>query len=315
MNETTLIINGVLPIFIFIALGYWIRQSGFLPAQTVGDLKKIVVNLALPSVLFISFLDVELQPKYLVLFIVLFGLCIVLFRVGVWLRQRLNITYSYYPFLITGFEYGMLGVSLFGSAYGLDKIGYLAIVDLGHEIFIWFVFLPLLLTRREGFGGGAQLFTAFIKSPVIIGILLGIIFNLLNARDFLYDSVITGAFIEVLQNLSNLTIPLILIVVGYGIQLDRNGLREALPVVILRLAILIPLALLLNIILLRGILNIEAPFEAALFTLFILPPPFILPLYMQADEAETGYVNNVLTVYTIATVIIFAIYFILNPTL
>ena len=45
--------------------------------------------------------------------------------------------------LITGFEYGMLAISLFGAAYGLDKIGYIAIVDLGHEIFIWFVFLPL----------------------------------------------------------------------------------------------------------------------------------------------------------------------------
>lgn len=315
MNDTTQIINGVLPILILIGLGYWIRRTGFLPEQTIDGLKKIVVNLALPSVLFISFLEVELQSKYLVLFVVIFALCIALFGVGVWLRQRLNVEYSYYPFLMTGFEYGMLGVSLFGSAYGLDQIGYLAIVDLGHEIFIWFVFLALLLMRREGFGGGTQLLTTFFQSPVIIGILLGIVFNLMGARDFLYDSAVTGALIDVLRNLSNLTIPLILIVVGYGLQLDWDRLRKAIPVVTLRLALLIPLALLLNVVLLREILAIEPPFEAALFTLFILPPPFILPLYMQADEAETSYVNNVLTVYTIATVMIFAVYFSLNPTL
>ncbi len=315
MDETTLIINGVLPILILIGLGYWIRRNGFLDPQTIEALKRIVVNLALPAVLFISFLNIELQSQYLVLFVVMFGVCVALFGFGSWLRGRLGVQYGYFPFLITGFEYGMLGVSLFGSAYGLESIGYIAVVDLGHEIFIWFVFLALLLMRGDGFEGGAQLLSTFIQSPVIIGIVLGILFNLLNARDFLYESAITGGILAVLVFLSNLTIPLILIVVGYGIQLDRAGLREALPVVAIRLAILIPLALLLNVVLLREILNLDTPFEAALFTLFILPPPFIVPLYMQADAQETRYVNNVLAVYSLVTVVIFAVYFALNPTL
>ena len=66
------------------------------------------------------------------------------------LRRRLNVPHPYFPFLMTGFEYGMLGVSLFGSAYGLENIGYIAVADLGHELFIWFVFLALLLMTREG---------------------------------------------------------------------------------------------------------------------------------------------------------------------
>jgi len=304
------IINRVLPILFLIGLGYVIRRRQFLPASTIDDLRKMAVNLALPSVLFISFLNIELKTKYAVIFVVLFGLCIVLYVVG----KKQPHQYEYAPFLMTGFEYGMLGVSLFGSAYGLDRIGYIAIVDLGHEIFIWFVFLALLLMKRDGLQGPQQLVGAFLRSPVIIGILAGIGFNLLGAQDFLYDSLGTGAVMATLEFLSNLTVPLILIIVGYGIRLDREGLRESAPLIARRLVILIPLALVLNVVLMRGLLDLEAEFEAALFTLLILPPPFIIPLYVRLDSAEEKkYINNTLTFYTVISITIFTIYFMLNP--
>lgn len=316
MDETTLIINRVLPVFLLIGLGYWIRASQFLSESTIDDLRKIAVNLALPSVLFISFLQIELKSSYFVVFVVLFGLCVALFGLGNFLKQRLNVPYLYFPFLMTGFEYGMLGVSLFGSAYGKDAIGYIAVVDLGHEIFIWFVFLALLLMKRDGLSNPADLAKTFFKSPVIIGILAGILFNILDAQDFLYERAVTGGMMASLEFLSNLTIPLILIIVGYGIKLDRYGLREAALVIAVRLVILVPLALLLNRVLIRELLELEKPFEAALFTLLVLPPPFIIPLYMRSGMAdERRYINNVLTLYTLASLGLFALYFVANPTL
>jgi predicted permease len=137
MLHTTLIINRVLPILILVGLGYLIRQRRFLSEQSIEDLRKIVVNLGLPSVLFISFLNIELKITYLVVFAVMFSLCVALFGLGRLLKKVFRVQYEYYPFLMTGFEYGMLGVSLFGSAYGLERIGYIAVIDLGHEIFIW----------------------------------------------------------------------------------------------------------------------------------------------------------------------------------
>jgi len=83
-----------------------------------------------------------------------------------------------------------------------------------------------------------------------------------------------------------------------------------------RLAVVIPLALIINAILIRGLLDLEKGFEVALFTLLILPPPFIVPLYMRGDMPdERRYINNVLTVYTLVSIAIFAVYFILNPEL
>ena len=316
MDQTTLIINRVLPIFLLIGLGAWTRRSQFLTERAIDDLRKIVVNLALPSVLFISFLNIEMQTNYLVIFVLVAALCVALYLLGLALRRRLNVPHPYFPFLMTGFEYGMLGVSLFGSAYGLENIGYIAVADLGHELFIWFVFLALLLSTRERLSSPTQLVGSFFRSPVILGILAGIALNLLGAADFLAEQPVTGGILATIDFLSALTIPLILIIVGYGIKLDREGVREAALVIVVRLVILIPLALLFNAVIVRGLLDLERPFEIALFTLFILPPPFIIPLYMRQDlPDEKRYVNNVLTLYTVVSLAIFSIYFVLNPQL
>jgi predicted permease len=245
---------------------------------------------------------------------VTFVLCSLLYWLGRFLQKALGIQHVYFPFLVTGFEYGMLGISLFGTAYGLERIGYIAVVDLGHEIFIWFVFLALLLMRRDGISDPRQLVTAFFKSPVIVAILAGIAFNVIGVREPLYQLPVTGAILATLQFLGNLTVPLILIIVGYGIKFGRHGSREALVVIVTRLVILVPLALALNLFLIRELLGLERAFEAALFTLFVLPPPFIVPLYMRQDMTEErGYVNNVLTLHTVVSIIVFTVYFALNP--
>ena len=312
-GTATQMVNRVLPILILIALGHWIRRRNFLAETTVEDLKKIAVNLALPAVLFTSFLQIELKSAYLVIFGVVFALCLALFWLGRLLRRQLHVRHTYFPFLITGFEYGMLGVSLFGSAYGLENIGYIAVVDLGHEIFIWFVFLALLLIKRDNLRDPGQLVQAFFKSPVIVAILAGIILNLAGVQEALDRLPVTGALMSTLQFLGNLTIPLILIIVGYGIKLDRQGVRDALGVILIRLVILIPLALVLNVFLIRNLLHLERPFEDALFTLFILPPPFIVPLYARPEMIEEKrYINNVLTVYTVVSVAIYTVYLIIT---
>lgn len=314
--RTVDIINRVLPILLLLFLGYWIRHTGFLGEGLIEGLRKIVVYLALPAVLFLSFLQVDLQPSFLVIFFVIFFLCLLLYGLGRLLRPRLAPKQTYFPFLATGFEYGMLGVSLFASAYGLQNIGYIAVIDLGHEIFIWFVFLALLIMVRDGQQRPGQLLRSFLKSPVILGILAGILLNLAGLSDSLLEWPVTGGIIATLEFLASMTVPLILIIVGHGIQLNRQGFGSASRVVLLRLTLLIPLALLLGRFLIQDLLQLERAYAMALFVLLILPPPFIVPLFMRQDSlADRQYVNNTLTLHTIVTIIVFAIFFILNPTI
>ncbi len=315
MDQPIQIINRVLPILLLLSLGYWIRSRRFLNPSTIEDLRKFVVNMTLPAVLFISFLAIELKSAYFVIFGFTFLLCILLFFYGKLIKNRLQINHEYFPFLTTGFEYGMLGISLFGSAYGLSKIAYIAVVDLGHEIFIWFVFLPLLLMKRDGSQSLVGIGRSFLTSPVVIAILASLILNVLGMGNALYELPVTGAFMAAFEFLGSLTIPLILVIVGYGIQFNRRGLRDSLQIVVLRLSLLIPLAYIVNTFLIRNLLHLDAFFEAAIFTLLILPPPFIVPLYARKElvVTEKQYINNVLMVHTVISIAVYIIYFSLNP--
>ncbi|GAF73673.1 hypothetical protein ES705_36760 [subsurface metagenome] len=313
MNSILLVFRQIIPVLLLIFLGHVIRTKNFLSEKTIEEVKKLVVNITLPCLLFISFLSIEIKFSYTAIFVLMFFFCLFMIFYGRFLKARFHIEHEYFPFLVTGFEYGMLGVGLFGSAYGLENIGYLAIMDLGHELFIWFIFVSLLLSKRSGTQDIKQLIRNFLKSPVIIAIFLGIFLNLTGLGKFLYDFAITEAVISTIKLLGQLTIPLILLVVGYGIHFQKSFLKDLPVLLIARLVVLIPMAFLGGIFM-DKVLGLDEVFKVALFTLFILPPPFIIPIYIpQHCKKERLYVNNSLTSYTIISIIIFIIYFIFNP--
>ncbi len=310
------IISRILPIIILLLVGKLLQKINLISQNTVVEIKKLVVNLALPALLFLSFLNMELQASYFWLVPVIFFFCVFLYIIGTVLHRWLKVKGEYFPFLITGFEYGMTGVSLFAAAYGLEHLGKFALVDLGQETFIWFVYMALLMRKRDGETHPLKLVKMFATSPVIIAIALGLALNFLGIPGKIDQIPFGSGLLNAVDLLGGLTIPLILIVIGYGIKLDRKEFIYSARVILIRLLITIPVALLLNRFVVGGLMGLGAGFKAGVFTLLILPPPFILTLFMNQDlEDEIHSINNTLTLYTIVTIIIFIIYYALNPTI
>ena len=82
----------------------------------------------------------------------------------------------------------------------------------------------------------------------------------------------------------------------------------------LRLAIWVSIGLLLNLVLLGRLLELDPIFHAAIMTMFILPPPFIIPLFMTDGQREDrNYVTNTLTLATVVTLFAFSVVSILYP--
>nr|WP_321982109.1 hypothetical protein [uncultured Cohaesibacter sp.] len=310
------VLDQILPILFLILAGASLRLFNVLSPQIMEGLTKLVVNLVLPSVLFTVFLDMAMKASYLGVFVVTAAICGGLYALGRIVGPKLAPNHPYFPFLMTGFEYGMLGVSLFGGAYGLQAVGYIAVVDLAHELFIWFIFAPMLMIRRDGQSDPATILKMFATSPVVIALVAGLVCNGLGLSDFIKTTPVFSSLYGTMKLLAGMAIPLILLVVGYGIRIHREGLGDVLKMVALRYGILVPLALLLNMFVLDGLLGLGEPFQMAFFTLLILPPPFIIPLFMQkASESEKAYVINALAVSTVVSLALFAIYLGFHPTL
>ena len=304
------------PIILIIGLGNIIRVRGMLSEQTIHELKWLVVNFALPAVLFVTFLDMELESEFLGLFALILVICVGLLGYGYLLRGVLWTEQGYFPHLTTGFEFGMVGITLFGTAYGLSNVGYIAIVDLSHELFIWFVLATILAAKRDGVSSFSETLRGFVRSPLIIAIVTALALNLLGLAEWFGSMPAGAALLETFDFLGGLLIPAILIIIGYGMRLSRSGVRQAGGVVIARLVVLLPLAVFMSRVVIRHWLDLDPAFEAATFTFLVLPPPYIVPLFMRKDQVDDQvHANNVLSVYTVISLAIFVLYFALNPTL
>ncbi|AQP43809.1 AEC family transporter [Tessaracoccus flavus] len=303
------IVASVLPIILLIGLGWLLRATRVLSDAGVDTLKTLVVNVVLPAVLFNAFLGIEFQAEYLAIIILVPLVCLALLALGYVAKRVLPSSSEVTPFLFTGFEFGMVGLALFTAAYGLENVPVAGMVGLGHEFFIWFVFVTLLRRATTGAVSAGEALRSFATSPVIIAIALGLLLNVTGVGGPLGETAVGGALLVATQYLAATIVPIILIVVGHGTRLGAAGVRQAAPLVAARFAVVLSLALLLNYVVIRQWLGLPPIVEAALFTLLILPPPYIVPIFLPKHRAaDMTYANNVLSLHTVVSVAAFITY-------
>jgi hypothetical protein len=298
---------SVLPVLLLFGLGALLARRGFLHAGTVEDMRRLVLYVTLPSSLFLTFLRVSIEPRYLLVVVPVFVACVVVLLAGPLIGRLVRIPSRLFPFLMTGFEAGMLGYAIYGSVYGVDQLYRFAIVDIGQVTFVFFILVTALARlapeMRRSLGATA---VAFVRTPVIIAIAAGILASALGLA-VLLDSTAPGvAGLTTLRFLSAMTTPLITLVIGATTRISAGSLGRPLRTVVVRMALWVALAFLFAAFVTNG-LGLDALFAAAIFTMAVLPAPFVIPLYMPegADAEEHDFVTSVLSVGTVATLIAF----------
>jgi predicted permease len=302
------VLGSVLPVLILIALGMVLRRINVLNDSVILGLKRLIVSVALPALLFTTFLKLEFAPEHVWVITTAFGVCLLLLGLG-YLYRRIVGGSAYSPLLFTGFELGMIGFALFAAVYGTDQLPALGVLALGHEVFIWFIFVTLLRAVGNQRETIAEVVRSLITSPVIIAILAGITLNALGMGRIMEQAPIGTAIQSSLGYLAAMIVPLVLLIIGYGTRLSLSGVREALPLVATRLVVVITLALTISAVVFTGLLDLPPIYSAALFTLLILPPPYIVPLFIPPERKDDlGYANNVISLYTLLSILSFVSY-------
>lgn len=306
--------SKVIPIILLFALGALLRRRNFLQAGTVQDLKKLIVNITLPAVLFLAFSSVNLESRHLVVVAGVFVLCLLVMLLGRVLGPAAGVRSAYTPALMSGFEAGMMGYAIFGAVYGSANIFRFAVVDLGQVLFVFFVLVPFVRRLAIGAVPFRQTLSDFFKTPVILSILLGVLANRSGLMAPAQAWPLSAAVLRTLELLAALTTPLIGLIIGYEVSLQRRNLAWPLRTIGLRLLIWMPLGLLLNALVLTRLFPGDRVIQAALMTLFLLPPPFVIPLYMgKAAPKDRAYVVNTLSLATLVTLVAFTLISVFYP--
>lgn len=78
----------------------------FLAEATVADLRRFVLAVTLPSALFLTFLRVSLELRYLPVVLLVFGACVVMLLAGPGITRLVGVRSPFSGPLMTGFEAG-----------------------------------------------------------------------------------------------------------------------------------------------------------------------------------------------------------------
>lgn len=300
METLIRVLETALPVFITLFIGMLCRSKNILTRAGVDQLKSVAVNICLPMVLVSSFATAEYTKNSITVPLVIFALCCVALAVGLFAVKLFKVQGKLTHYLFTGFEAGMLGYGLFVLLFRNEPNSHFAIIDLGQVLFVFTVYKILL----SGKAGLKNVVNEAVSSPVLWGIIIGLIIGATGLYDALKPSGVSGVFDSITSFISAPTSVLILISIGYDLVPSEIRWKKTAVIVVMRfaiMAIMLGVALLVNRFLLGGAMHV-----GALVLMFILPPPYVLPVFADAQE-ERANISSALSVTTLVSIILFAV--------
>lgn len=300
MENLFRILQTALPVLAALALGVLCRKLNFLTRDGVDTLKKVVVNLTLPAVVFAAFATAEYSLQTIAIPVLVFLLCCLGLVLGRLLARLLRLPGRVTPYLAAGFEAGMLGYALFALLFPQESSARFAILDLGQTLFVFTLYKALLSGGKET----KSLWKDIVNTPILWGAFAGLLVGATGLFAWMTRNGSAAVVTSLTDFLSAPTGMMILLAVGYDLDFAQIRWRETARFVVLRLAamaILFAVLLLVNRTLLHGII-----FEGAALLLFILPPPYVLPIF--ADEpSQRAQISSALSALTVVTLLLFAV--------
>ena len=304
MSRGIEILQTVLPVVVVLLIGVIIRRSKMIDRNGINTIKKIVVNVTLPAVLLSAFATTTYSAKDILIPVAMFGVCLAAWALGKLAGRLLSMKSRFVPFLTTGFEAGMLGYALFTMLYGSERTAQFAILDLGQVLFVFTVYKVLLDRECQGQTDGKKLLKEMALSPIIIAIFAGVLIGATGLYQSLIPSGISQIFDACTEFVAAPTSMCILLTIGYDLVFSDIPWKETMKAVALRLVIMIVLGAAFI-----GFLKLlwpEADLTSAAIVMFLLPPPFVLPVFAD-DERQRAYVSSVLSIYTLVSILGFAL--------
>ena len=298
------VIRTILPVVLMLGIGMLCRRRKLISREGVNALKSVVVNIALSAVLLNAFATTRYTPMDVVIPLMMFAVCLAAWALGRVAARLMKLPSRFAPFLTTGFEAGMLGYALFEMLYGSARTAQFARIDLGQVLFVFTLYKVLLgLSGREKADFGA-LVKEMAFSPIILAIACGVLLGATGLYQAMVPSGLAGVFDACVNFVAAPTSAIILLAIGYDLVLSDIPWAQTVKVVAARLVIM--LALRFVFLWALGLIWPGAELTQAVNVMFILPPPFVLPVF--ADDADQRvYVSSALSVSTLAAIVGFGV--------
>ncbi len=289
-------LKTVVPVLLMLGIGMFARRSQLLSREGINGLKSVVVNITLPAVMLNAFATMTYSVNNILITGMMFLVCLAALFSG----KLLGRSSRFIPFLTTGFEAGMLGYSLFMLLYGEENISAFAYIDLGQVLFVFTLYKILLGAEGREKMSAKKLLQEMLHSPTVIAILCGVFLGATGIYKALIPSGLSGLLDACTDFVSAPTGAVILITIGYDLVFKDIPWSSVGKVIVIRAGIMLILRILSGLAV--NALGMGPELTPALNIMFILPPPYVLPVFAD-DEEQRGFVSSSLSVMTLCTIL------------
>lgn len=303
------ILGKVMPIILLFSLGYFIRKKDLVSQENMDAIKIIILNLALPAVLFKTFVAMEFKIEYIMISFLIIILLYIMLLVGKVLNKYKGISHKINPYISTGFCFGLLGIPLFTIGFGEANLGVFSVIGLGHEIFAWCILYPILNFDLNNEKFELKQMVELLKSPIVLSILIGILFNLTGLKRLFFENKLFGGIYDTLEYLGSIATPLMLMIIGFGLKIQSKHIIQTLKMVLIRMVVTLGVGYLFKVIVINQLIEVTPIFNYAYLTFLILPPLYSLPIFVGASgtREDEELANNVVVVYTMLSLVLFVL--------
>lgn len=301
------VLQIVMPVLVMIILGMLCRKWKILTGEGVANMKVLVTNVMLPVAIFHALATAEYNRETGILILIMLIMLVVSFSLGFVLKPFLKGKYQrYLPFMVSVYEGGLMAYPLYTSLCGSENLSHVAVLDIAGLLFGFSIYMGMLGQVEDGGKIDVKkLFSSAIRTPAFIASVLGIIAGLSKIIIILLDSPFGSVYQSVENILTTSVTAIILLVVGYSMELNANLLKPCITTILLRM-ILQGVMMAGVLFAVHSLVGDSQIVNLAIITYMSSPATFSMQTFMK-DEEGSAYVSTTNSMYCLVSILVYII--------
>ena len=301
------VLEIISPVLVMIILGILCRKWKLLNKNGIDSMKALVTNIMLPVAIFHALATSDYGAETAKLVGIMFIMLVVSFGIGFLMKPLMTENYrKYLPFMVSVYEGGSMAYPLYTSLCGQENLSQIAVLDIAGLLFGFSIYMGMLGQTENGEKINVKnLAVSAVKTPAFIASVLGIIAGLTGVIKLLLASPAGGIYTSVESILTTALTAIILIVVGFSMELTPELLGPCVRTIVMRI-VLQAVMIVCVLLAVHSFIGSNKLLNLAVITYMSAPATFSMQTFLKREDGS-AYVSTTNSLYCIVSVVVYMI--------
>ena len=301
------VLEIISPVLVMIILGILCRKWKLLNKNGIDNMKALVTNIMLPVAIFHALATSDYGAETAKLVGIMFIMLVVSFGIGFLMKPLMTENYrKYLPFMVSVYEGGSMAYPLYTSLCGQENLSQIAVLDIAGLLFGFSIYMGMLGQTENGEKINVKnLAVSAVKTPAFIASVLGIIAGLTGVIKLLLASPAGGIYTSVESILTTALTAIILIVVGFSMELTPELFGPCVRTIVMR--IVLQAVMIVGVLLaVHSFIGNNKLLDLAVITYMSSPATFSMQTFLKREDGS-AYVSTTNSIYCIVSIVVYMI--------